>query len=701
MVIFHSIYSELPGTIDQVRAVLRCIDRWATLPTGAIRSGELWRWGRDLYRVVLREDAAGMEVEALPVARSGGRLHIAVRLRDAGISTHATIDMSLDAPIVQWRRGQARRMVAQRAHLCVDTLRHELEHCDNREHVRIDETTVASPDDLANALRSRYPATVAAFEAMHALDHLQRVYHLEHGWQRIAAGAFDESYHAEHAPVSSPPLIYDLLYAGGGLGLLHAVVMARNGWHVLVFDRGEVGCAHREWNISRAELAALLDLGIVTDNELQSIVMRDYRTGLVRFHSGPNAAAHNDLWLPGVLDVALDAGALLRLMRGKLEAAGGTVLDGRTFRRVVACSDSTVAVELTASATGAPEVYRGRLLLDGMGSTSPLALLRHRGDPFAAVCPTVGTVATGFVAGNDDPRHHDPTLGDILISVTDAQRGQQYMWEGFPGRDDELTVYLFYYDTTNDHQRTTKRHSLLALFEDYFALLPSYKEPGPHFAHRKPVYGYIPARHSLRRQEAPLLRGVLPVGDSAAQQSPLTFCGFGSHVRNLQRTTSLLDYALRHNLDAPRHLQGISAFQSNVSLNWVFSRFMHPWGQPASVNELQNIFLGVLNELGRELATRFFQDRMRWSDYHKMVLGMFRRYPPVVMVAWRVLGPTGCRQWIGDYLRFSGEALLAAMSRAAGSRGERLIYRFFDAIRPPVSLAVRSRYAEWRAMGWL
>ena len=27
------------------------------------------------------------------------------------------------------------------------------------------------------------------------------------------------------------------------------------------------------------------------------------------------------------------------------------------------------------------------------------------------------------------------------------------MWEGFPGRGDELTVYLFYYDTVGQRRR--------------------------------------------------------------------------------------------------------------------------------------------------------------------------------------------------------------------------------------------------------
>jgi lycopene cyclase CruA len=572
-----------------------------------------------------------------------------------------------------------------------------------------------TPSD-ADGLRARFPLTVAAFEAMGALDHLGRVAALEAGWRRVEAGTFDPAVYAEapaHARGDGPiRLDYDLIYAGGGLGLLHAAVMARSyGRRVLLFDRGQAGCAHREWNISRVELQALVDVGFASWDELRPVIMAEYRTGIVRFYDSPrNRVPGRELELPGVLDVALDAGALLTLARRKLEEAGGTVLDYRAlkFVRVPRQGPLFVEVEVEQTAGGrrqaagggrdAPpgRLYRARLLLDGMGSTSPLALLRHAGHPFAAVCPTVGTVATGFEQG-DGPQQHDPNLGDILLTVDDAQGEQQLMWEGFPGRGDELTVYLFYYDTVGQ-----RRHSLLDLFERYFALLPSYKRSGLGFRHLKPVYGYIPARHSLRGQEAPLLRGVLPIGDAAAQQSPLTFCGFGSHVRNLRRTTALLDAALRDNLAEPRHLEHIRPFQANVSLNWVFSRFMRPWGRPNDVNELQNVFLAVLGDLGADLAQRFFQDRMRWGDYHRMILGTFLRYPRVVGIAWRVLGPRGVAQWIGDYLRYSAVALNARLvGRAGGPRLERALVTLAGRLWPTAALRLRARYAEWRAMGWL
>jgi lycopene cyclase CruA len=580
------------------------------------------------------------------------------------------------------------------------------------------------------ALAARYPRTVATFAEMGGLDHLDQIARLDTAWERIRQGAgahFDDSVYAQ-APIADPEsLDFDLIYAGGGLGLLHAAVMAQRGCRVMLFDRGQVGCAHREWNISREELAALVEVGFCTWDDLHDVIMAEYEAGVVRFYA-PDPARAAELRMRDVLNVALDAGALLRLARRKLEAAGGVVLDGRAFRRVVASPAGPVAVRVElAGEGGAAEHYTARLLLDGMGSDSLLALRRFGGQPFAGVCPTVGTVAVGFAAGSA-PDEHNPHVGDILISVADAQRGQQYLWEGFPGRGDELTVYLFYYDTlTNDQGPTTNIHhlrpsfvvrrssavgrssfvvrrsspSLMQLFEDYFTLLPAYKRPGPAFRHVKPVYGYIPARHSLRRQEAPLLRGVLPIGDSAAQQSPLTFCGFGSHVRNLPRTTSLLREALRQNLLEPRHLGPVSAYQVNVSLNWVFSRFMQPWVAPDDVNRLQNVFVRVLNDLGEARARRFFRDRMRWGDYHRMVLGMFRRYPRIVGIAWRVLGAAGVRRWVTDYLVYSAAALAAACARLPGERGRALIVASLSRIAPALGFRLRARFAEWRAMGWL
>jgi hypothetical protein len=128
---------------------------------------------------------------------------------------------------------------------------------------------------------------------------------------------------------------------------------------------------------------------------------------------------------------------------------------------------------------------------------------------------------------------------------------------------------------------------------------------------------------------------------------------------------------------------------------------MQPWGAPADVNRLQNIFLAVLNDLGVDLARRFFRDQMRWGDYHRMVLGMFWRYPLIAGIAWRVLGLRGVCQWVGDYLAYTRAALAAWCGQRLGPGGRAALALGLGRIAPALGLRLAARFAEWRAMGWM
>src|SRR4051794_26933224 len=116
-------------------------------------------------------------------------------------------------------------------------------------------------------LQATYPLTVAAFTAMAALPALQSIADLERRWQAIEEGTAVPALHQQVRTLPPGGEWWDLAYAGGGLGLLHALVMQRRyGYRVVVFDRGRVGQAHREWNISTQELQELVRLGIFTDD---------------------------------------------------------------------------------------------------------------------------------------------------------------------------------------------------------------------------------------------------------------------------------------------------------------------------------------------------------------------------------------------------------------------------------------------------
>ncbi len=247
MQISHIYYTELPASLESVQAVLRCPSRWLALPSGAERISEFWRWGDELYQLVLREDGDSLTWIATPAGGVGPRLRLNVILRDALVVTHATFSAMLDVSAVPWRRVGLRRQLEQGVRDCVAMLVAQLGQDVERERhggtatqpesatLRSTATALqtSTPADLVASLRPHYPHTVAAFEAMDALDHLGRVWQLEQGWARIARGEYDRSCYEEDQGQAvegrrqTAELDYDVIYAGGGLGLLHAAVMAR------------------------------------------------------------------------------------------------------------------------------------------------------------------------------------------------------------------------------------------------------------------------------------------------------------------------------------------------------------------------------------------------------------------------------------------------------------------------------------------
>lgn len=574
------------------------------------------------------------------------------------------------------------------------------------------ETARLSSEELAARLATIYPLTVENFRRMPGgLTSLQYVAMLDERWQRVARGELPQvdSIVQVVPTVRDLPTIgenqaFDLIYAGGVLGLFSAAVMARKGFSVMVFDQRQVGTSHREWNISDEELQQFVEAGLFTREELEQAVANRYERGLVRFYSGHIPEPPADLWLDHVLDVAIDLGKLLEMARRKFIHAGGKILNFRAFKKVYVTESGPVRsmVELE-NEQGQIEHYGARLLINAMGSISPLSLALMEGQPFDGVCPTVGTTVRGFKRG-EAADEFQAGVGDVLVTIAHAQEERQLIWEGFAGKDDEVTVYLFYYDLVKP--KLAEKQSLLALFEQYFQLLPTYKQLDSDFAHLKPVYGFIPARHHRKKMGAVARRGILSVGDATAPQSSLTFCGFGSQVRNLPRLTSLLEYVLRYELLEARDLRRIGAHQVNINMMWVFSRFMQPsrpHQRPNDVNRIMNAFCATLAKLDKTQTRRFFQDKVGWRDYNRILLGSARRYPRVFPLSVEVLGWGGLAAWFVDYLRFSREAWLCSFYRRFiknKSNSQALINRLVK-FSPHLALQMQARQEEWRACGWL
>jgi lycopene cyclase CruA len=517
---------------------------------------------------------------------------------------------------------------------------------------------------IFEALAPHYPTTVKYFQKMpNGEADLNRVYWWEKRWREGVTNPQQPKQVLFRANESELPTVpasqpqYDLIYIGGALGVIHAAVMARLGYKVLLLERLPFGRMNREWNISRDEFQRLIDLDLFTPAEFEGVIAREYIDGFSKFfdaYNPPNCKA-KVLSTPKVLNICLDAEALLRVCGDKLRQAGGDIWDETEFIRADISTRKTVITSKHLP-TGKTRIVAGRLLVDAMGTASPIAWQLNGVHAFDSVCPTVGAaIASGF-----EPEVWDAKYGDVLFTHGDISRGRQLIWELFPGAGEEITVYLFHYHQVDPENPG----SLLEMYEDFFTILPEYRRCDmDKLVWRKPTFGYIPGQFTVTSSDRVVaFDRTIAIGDAASLQSPLIFTGFGSLVRNLPRLTHLLDTALKHDLLDADSLDRIRAYQSNVAVTWLFSKgMMVPTGMllpPARINATLNTFFGLLANEPPEVADTFIKDRTDWITFNRLALVAAKQNPALLWWIWKIAGAKDIFRWLGSYIIFGLNAIV-------------------------------------------
>jgi lycopene cyclase CruA len=380
----------------------------------------------------------------------------------------------------------------------------------------------------------------------------------------------------------------------------------------------------------------------------QSAVVNRYKTGFVKFYDANSRIKTPPLFMDNVLDVAIEADRLLELAALKLKQTNSKIISHLRFKRVFVRQDK-VLVECEDAQTGRRRVFASELLVDATGTNSPLSRQLNEGRSITHVCPTVGTVAKGFRHGSDE-KTVDFGVGEILVSTEDASDSRQLIWEGFAGSPvrDEYTTYLFFYDAVE----SKADKSLFRLFEDYFEKLPDYKIKNGAWQVVKPVYGYIPSVHhrGWNNQKRTAAERILLVGDAAGLSSPLTFCGFGSHVRNLRKLTSLTENCVRERAFDEKSLSAINAYEPRVAQMSSLAEFMRPAAnsKPPVVNETMNAVMSALSKLDTEISREMFQDRISFASFKRVLLKTAQIHPKVFKKMFEHLGVKGAFWWIAN-----------------------------------------------------
>jgi 2-polyprenyl-6-methoxyphenol hydroxylase-like FAD-dependent oxidoreductase len=486
--------------------------------------------------------------------------------------------------------------------------------------------------------------------------------------------------HAGAQPADTPPPEYDVVVCGGTLGVVIAAAIARRGHRVAVVERGPLRGRAQDWNLSRAELAALVKEGVMTAAERVGAVTAEFNPGRCAFHEGGVPVAVRD-----VLNLGVSPDAVVTAARRALEAAGGVVLE-RTGCDGVDVYDDAVSLRLSADSPGGARPLRARLALDCMGHASPIVRQARWGQRPDGVCLVVGSCGRGFT---------DNTSGDVIATTApmettgagaDALR-QQLFWEAFPAGSGptDRTMYMFTYVDAD-----AARPSLASFLDRYWDLMPAYQGVRlEDISLLRVLFGCFPTFRASPL--APSWDRVLAVGDASGIQSPLSFGGFGALSRHLGRVARGVDDALRSECLDRASLRALSPYTPNLSGAWLFQRAMSaPRGtapDPQFVNTLLSTNFGVMNRLGDAVLRPFLQDVPQFGALGATLWGMMSSNPKLIPPILLHCGPGPVLDWLRHYIAMGLYTLLwrlaaplaPALHDGRGGRARYFLARALDA----------------------
>mmetsp|Transcript_11446 Transcript_11446/g.17233 ORF Transcript_11446/g.17233 Transcript_11446/m.17233 type:complete len:673 (-) Transcript_11446:74-2092(-) len=422
---------------------------------------------------------------------------------------------------------------------------------------------------------------------------------------------------------------YDVVVCGGTLGIFiaTALLIKNPELRISVVEGGKLKGRAQEWNISRAEMEELVELGVLTQDEVEKSITTEFpgcRSGFKNREVTPLKGGYfeNDVGYecvtPNVLNCGVAPAMLIDMVKERFESLGGTVMESTRIGGVVVSELQGAAIDLVGDDV---EPLTSRLVLDCMGNASPISRQQRYGMKPDGVCAVVGSCASGFDKETN-------LIGDIIYTNSEIQdKGDngklQYFWEAFPvgigrpgglkpGESDVKTTYMFTYFDADE-----KRPSLNTLMDDYWDLLPKYQpsitNPEIDLDVQRVLFAYFPTYRDSPLQ--PKWSRVLAVGDASGIQSPLSFGGFGALTRHLGRLSDAITDALEANCLHRDDLALINPYTPNLSAAWMFQKAMSvKIGQGVDskfVNRLLATNFQIMDDMGKKTIMPFLQDVVR------------------------------------------------------------------------------------------
>ncbi|CAK0769871.1 hypothetical protein CVIRNUC_003711 [Coccomyxa viridis] len=490
---------------------------------------------------------------------------------------------------------------------------------------------------------------------------------------------------------------YDVVMCGGTLGIFLACALQLKGLRVAVVERGPLKGREQEWNISRKELAELVQEGLLTREEAEECIGIEFNPVRAGFHGG------QDVWTRDVLNLGVRPDKAIAKVRERFEEAGGQVYEFAAAGGVNVHPNGVSLVMpetearqrstgngASASANGTPDAdalgVSGRLLIDCMGNFSPIVRQARWGQRPDGVCLVVGSCCRGF---------SENSTGDVIYTNMPTQGANapipnvQYFWEAFPSGSGaaDRTTYLFTYLDADP-----SRPSLESMLEDYWRLMPEYQNVDLSILQPlRILFGFFPTYRQSPLK--PAWDRVLQIGDASGIQSPLSFGGFGAMTRHLARLRQAVMEALEADVLDKQSLATVNAYNPGLSGAWMLQRAMsvRPGEQPNPdfINQLLARNFAAMQRLGDPVLKPFLQDVVQFGPMGRTLFGQVLADPGFVPQIFKHVGIPPMLDWVrhfsalGTYTLLDkvGRPIVNSIAESSGAKQQYKLRRLADAWR--------------------
>ena len=508
---------------------------------------------------------------------------------------------------------------------------------------RLERRNESSATSSTTALGAGGRTTLAALESLDA------------AWSRVRRGEYPPKPATPFVKTSSgngassaddTSVTFDVVVCGGTLGILVATALQRRGAKTCVVERGALRGREQEWNVSRAEMLALVDAGALSLEDVEECLMIEFNPIRCGFKG-----AEKDLMTRDILNTGISPEKLVKRCRERFEEAGGTVLENSDLNGVEVFDD---VARLDVNG----ESVRARLVVDCMGFGSPI-VRQIRGDRKPdGVCVVVGSCAKGFDK-NDS--------ADLIYTCTDIEedyRGQ-YFWEAFPASSGptDRTTYMFTYMDADE-----ARPSISSMLDDYWTYMPKYQglDSIDDVEFKRILFGMFPTYRDSPLQTE--FDRILQIGDASGIQSPLSFGGLAALLRHMTRIVGSIEEALDANALDRDALRSVNAYQPALSAAWLFQRcMMVPFDTKPSrdfINKLMSINFGVMESLGDDVLRPFLQDIVTFKGLGRTLVSMAFTAPLFIPSILIQAGPGPLFDWFKHFFALGAYDVLSSPAKS-------------------------------------